>query len=58
MVLSAGRLSKSSATTTIGKLWHRRKPWVYVKTVGRGQEFVFDASGIPEANVWLRELFR
>ena len=39
------------------KLWDRRKPWVYVKTVGRGQEFVFDACGIPEANVWLRELF-
>ena len=38
--------------------WRRRKPWVYVKTVGRGQEFVFDAGGIPEANVWLRELFR
>lgn len=40
------------------ELWHRRKPWVYVKTVGRGQEFVFDAGGIPEANIWLRELFR
>ena len=40
------------------QLWRRRKPWVYVKTVGRGQEFVFDAGGIPEANVWLRELFR
>ena len=37
--------------------WRRRKPWVYVDTVGRGQEFVFDADGIPEANVWLRELF-
>ena len=37
--------------------WRRRKPWVYVKTVDRGQEFVFDAGGIPEANVWLRELF-
>ena len=39
------------------KLWRRRKPWVYAKTVGRGQEFVFDVDGIPEANVWLRELF-
>ena len=39
------------------KRWRRRKPWVYVKTVGRGQEFVFDADAIPEANVWLRSLF-
>ena len=39
------------------KRWRRRKPWVYVKTVGRGQEFVFDAGGIPKANVWLRSLF-
>ncbi len=39
------------------KLWRRRKPWTYVNTVGRGQEFVFDADGIPEANVWLREMF-
>ncbi len=38
-------------------LWQRRKPWVYVNTVGRGQEFVFDAKGIPEAKAWLRSLF-
>ena len=31
------------------KLWSRREPWAYVNTVGRGQEFVFDADGIPEA---------
>ena len=37
--------------------WRRREPWVYVDTVGRGQELVFDADGIQEANVWLRELF-
>ena len=39
------------------KLWRRRKPWAYVNTVGRGQEFVFDADGIPEAESWLRSLF-
>ncbi len=37
--------------------WRRRGPWVYVDTVGKGQEFVFDAHGVPEASVWLRELF-
>ena len=37
--------------------WQRCKPWTYVNTVGRGQEFVFDAGGIPEAQDWLRELF-
>lgn len=39
------------------KLWRRRKPWVYVNTVGRGQEFVIDVGGIPEAKAWLRSLF-
>lgn len=39
------------------KLWRRRKPWVFVNTVGRGQEFVIDVGGIPEANGWLRSLF-
>ena len=39
------------------KLWRRRKPWAYVNTVGPGQEFVFDADGIPEAESWLRSLF-
>ena len=38
--------------------WRRQEPWAYVHTVGRGQEFVFDAGGIPEATTWLRELFR
>ena len=37
--------------------WRRRKPWVYLDTVGIGQEFVIDAGGRPDANVWLRELF-
>ena len=37
--------------------WQPAKPWVYLDTVGIGQEFVLDAGGIPEANVWLRELF-
>lgn len=39
------------------KLWRRRKPWVYVKTVGRGQEFVLDTDGIPEVESWLCSLF-
>ena len=38
--------------------WRRQGPWAFVKTVGRGQEFVFDTKGIPEANAWLRDLFR
>ena len=37
--------------------WQRRGPWAYVTTVGKGQEFVFDVSGIPKAGVWLRGLF-
>ena len=37
--------------------WQRAKPWVYLNTVGIGQEFVFDAGGIPEAHDWLLELF-
>ncbi len=36
--------------------WRRRKPWVYLKTVFPGQEFVFDADGLPEASVWLCEV--
>ena len=39
------------------KRWCRRDPWVYVDTVGRGQKFVFDADGIPEAESWLCSLF-
>ena len=38
--------------------WWRSGPWVHLNTVGRGQEFVFDARGIPEARAWLRNLFR
>lgn len=37
--------------------WRRDGPWVHVHTVGRGQEFVCDIDGIPEAAAWLRELF-
>lgn len=37
--------------------WRRRDPWVYVDTASPGQEFVFDADGIPEGNTWLRSLF-
>ena len=38
--------------------WHRQGPWVYVDTVGRGQEFVFDTVEVSEAAPWLRRLFR
>ncbi len=38
--------------------WRRQGPWVYLDTVGRGQEFVFDTDGVPEAVAWLRGLFR
>ena len=38
--------------------WRRQGAWVYVQTVGRGQEFVFDADGIPDATAWLQKLFR
>ena len=37
--------------------WRRREQWVYVDTVGKGQGFVFDAHGVPDAGVWLLELF-
>lgn len=39
------------------KLWSRREPWVYVNTVSPGQEFVFDADSIPDAEAWLHSLF-
>ena len=38
--------------------WRRAGSWAYVDTVGRGQEFVFDAAGVPEARVWLHDLFQ
>ena len=37
--------------------WRRDGLWVHVQTVGRGQEFVCDVDGIPEAAAWLRGLF-
>ena len=37
--------------------WRRGGQWVYAKTVGRGQEFVFDATGNRRADAWLRSLF-
>ena len=37
--------------------WRRAEPWAYVESVGRGQEFVFNAVGIPDADVWLHDLF-
>lgn len=37
--------------------WRRDGPWVHVETVARGQEFVCDVDGIPEAAAWLRGLF-
>ena len=37
--------------------WRRAGGWAFVKSVGRGQEFVFDADGIPEVEAWLHSLF-
>lgn len=37
--------------------WRRDGPWVHVRAVARGQEFVCDVDGIPEAAAWLRGLF-
>lgn len=37
--------------------WQRAGEWSFVESVGRGQEFVFDATGIPEADAWLHSLF-
>ena len=39
------------------KWWRRRGRWAYVKSVDQGQEFVFNADGIPEADAWLHSLF-
>lgn len=36
--------------------WRRDGPWVHVRTVARGQEFVCDVDGIPEAAAWLHGL--
>ena len=36
--------------------WRRDGPWAYVRSVGGGQEFVFNADGIREADAWLRSL--
>ncbi len=37
--------------------WRRSGEWVYLDTVGRGQDFVYDADGGPEAMDWIGELF-
>ena len=37
--------------------WLRIGEWAFVKSVGRGQEFVFEADGIPEVDAWLHSLF-
>ena len=34
-----------------------RRTWAYVESVGRGQEFVFNADYIPEVDAWLHSLF-
>lgn len=39
------------------KPWRRDGPWVYVESARPGQEFVFDADGIREADAWLKDLF-
>ena len=36
--------------------WRRDGPWACLRSVGRGQEFVFDADGIPESDAWLLSL--
>ncbi len=38
--------------------WRRDGQWVFLDTVPRGQEFVFDTTGLPEALDWLRTLFQ
>jgi hypothetical protein len=37
--------------------WRRDGQHVVLRTVGRGQEFVFDTAGHPQAFDWLRSLF-
>ena len=39
------------------KSWWRDGLWVYVESASPGQEFVFNADGIPEADAWLNDLF-
>ncbi len=39
------------------KTWQRDGPWAYVESARPGQEFVFNADGIPEADAWLHALF-
>ena len=39
------------------KQWQCDGPWAYVKSASPGQEFVFNADGIPEADTWLHSLF-
>ena len=38
------------------KRWRRAGKWVYLDSVGRGQEFVLDTSEYPEAAGWVRRL--
>jgi hypothetical protein len=38
--------------------WRRRGDQVFLKSVGRGQEFVFDMECYPEALAWVAELLR
>ena len=37
--------------------WQRDGEWARVRTVGRGQDFVLDADGLPEAIGWLQKVF-
>ena len=37
--------------------WRRGGPWAHVKSAYPGQEFVFNADGIAEADAWLHGLF-
>jgi hypothetical protein len=36
------------------KRWRRAGEWVYLGSVGRGQEFVLDASDYPKAADWVK----
>jgi hypothetical protein len=38
--------------------WRRRKTYCELRSVAKGQEFVLDCDYYPEANNWLREIFR
>ena len=52
-----GKRSALSFHSDISR-WEKKSNCVCLRTVGRGQEFVLDCDDYPEANPWLKKIFK